>query len=179
MFTIVNYLTKNLKDWFNQKEKSEKYEIRYTESTDIVDMSLIHNAQYTEKGSQFNLDFYIQQVGLFPDLNFVACVCESSNKVVGYILACIDDGHGHITDFTISENHRNKMLGKRLMAATLVEMTEKGLKYCKLHVDCSNEAALHVYRDVFAFFIEDTIINYYGDGNNAYLMSKRLDRVDL
>ena len=141
-------------------------------------MASIHNTHYPNKHEQFDLDFYIQQVGLYPDLNYVAC--DSSGKVVGYILACVDyDGNGHVTDFTIVKEHRNKKLGKKLMSATLVEMTEAKLQYCKLHVHVTNETALYVYRDVFDFNQEGLIQDYYGSEKDAYQMSKRLDVLEL
>jgi hypothetical protein len=46
--------------------------------------------------------------------------------------------------------------------------------YVSLHVRKSNKAALNLYSKTLQFFIHDTEVKYYADGEDAYAMRKIL-----
>ena len=79
--------------------------------------------------------------------------------------------HGHITSLSVLRTHRK--LG---LAATLMRAAHRALRECydakdvSLHVRVSNEAAIHLYKDVLQYEEVGVEAKYYADGEDAYNM---------
>jgi len=121
----------------------------------------------------YQMKYYLYHALSWPSLLQVADV---DGAVVGYVLAkldeeCTDEVRGHITSLAVVRTHRK--LG---LAATLMRAAHKALDECygatcvSLHVRVSNEAAIHLYRDVLEYECVDTEAKYYADGEDAYNM---------
>jgi GNAT superfamily N-acetyltransferase len=101
-----------------------------------------------------------------------------SGKIVGYVLAKIDDEdgaelHGHITSLSVLRTHRKLGLATKLMEASQLEMQAVfDAHYVSLHVRKSNTAAFHLYTQTLGYETHDVEKAYYADGEDAYDMRK-------
>jgi len=121
----------------------------------------------------YQMKYYLYHALAWPSLLQVADV---DGAIVGYVLAKLDedasdDVRGHITSLSVLRTHRK--LG---LAATLMRAAHRALRECydakdvSLHVRVSNEAAIHLYRDVLKYEEVGVEAKYYADGEDAYNM---------
>lgn len=122
---------------------------------------------------------------LYHSLNWntLLFVAEDDNKIVGYVMAKLDDDNddkkkktneAHITSLSVLRTHRKMGIATKLMRATHHQMkTVYDCDGVTLHVRVSNRAALTLYKDVLGYDIKDTEVGYYADKEDAYKM--RLD----
>ncbi|MBS7287266.1 MAG: ribosomal protein S18-alanine N-acetyltransferase [Candidatus Freyarchaeota archaeon] len=113
-------------------------------------------------------------------------VAEVDGEIVGYIMNRIEKGmssfnpspfrlvkKGHVVSIAVMPEHRRKGIGKMLLKWGLRAMKEYGAEEAILEVRVSNEPAINLYKKM-GFIIVKTIRGYYHDGEDAYLMSKRI-----
>ena len=120
----------------------------------------------------------------FPETFIVA---ERDGEIVGYIMCRIESGlsgfgfapfslskKGHIISIAVLPEHRGKGLGRALIEKALETMMKfYNAKSCYLEVRVSNEPAISLYKKV-GFEVQRTIRGYYADGENAYIMSRKI-----
>jgi len=120
----------------------------------------------------------------FPETFIVA---EKDGEIVGYIMCRIESGlssisftplslsrKGHIISIAVLPEHRRKGLGRALIEKALEKMAKfYNAKSCYLEVRVSNEPAISLYKKA-GFEVQRTIRGYYADGENAYIMSKKI-----
>ena len=121
-------------------------------------------------------EYYLYHALAWPSLLQVADV---DGAIVGYVLAKLDedasdDVRGHITSLSVLRTHRKLGLAAALIwrqhsrSAALRECYDA--KDVSLHVRVSNEAAIHLYRDVLKYEEVGVEAKYYADGEDAYNM---------
>ena len=146
------------------------------------DMPAIQDCNISCLPENYTFKYYYYHVLSWPDLLYVA-EDISTKKIVGYVLAKVDDEDeseaketkGHITSLSVLRDYRRLGLAKRLMDATHRAM--KGvyeLASVTLHVRVSNIAAMGLYRDRLGYAVLDIDEGYYADGESAYKMKKVL-----
>jgi len=146
------------------------------------DMPGIQECNISCLPENYTFKYYYYHVLSWPDLLYVA-EDISTKKIVGYVLAKVDDEdesenkeiRGHITSISVLRDYRRLGIAKRLMDATHRAM--KGvynLNAVTLHVRMSNIAAMGLYRDRLGYAVMELDEGYYADGENAYLMRKVL-----
>ena len=146
------------------------------------DMPGIQECNISWPPENYTFRYYYYHVLSWPDLLYVA-EDISTKKIVGYVLAKVDDEdesenkeiRGHITSISVLREYRRLGIAKRLMDATHRAM--KGvynLNAVTLHVRVSNIAAMGLYRDRLGYAMMELDESYYADGENAYLMRKVL-----
>jgi ribosomal-protein-alanine N-acetyltransferase len=117
----------------------------------------------------------------FPETFIVA---EENGKVSGYIMCRIEVGlsnygfgglirKGHVVSIAVLPLSRRKG-----MASTLIKKALEGMEYYKakqgfLEVRVTNEAGISLYKKL-GFEITRTINGYYSDGEDAYVMTKKV-----
>ena len=127
--------------------------------------------------SFFFLDLYRR----FP-LTFL--VAEEDGEVVGYIMCRIETGlpnlgffglikKGHVVSIAVMPEHRGKGIGYTLMKEAMKNMEKYNAKECFLEVRVSNQPAINLYKKL-GFQVVKTIRHYYMDGEDAYLMARKL-----
>jgi len=127
--------------------------------------------------SFFFLDLYRR----FP-LTFL--VAEEDEEIVGYIMCRIETGlpnfgffglikKGHVVSIAVMPKHRRKGIGCMLMKEAMKNMEKYNAKECFLEVRVSNQPAINLYKKL-GFQIVKTITHYYMDGEDAYLMARKL-----
>lgn len=124
--------------------------------------------------------FFSDVYAHFPETFIVADV---DGKVVGYIMCRIESGfsnfhltkRGHVISLAVLPEYRNKGVGYAILTEAMKAMeVSYGAKECFLEVRVSNMAAINLYKKA-DLKIEKTLRNYYADGENAYIMSKKLE----
>ena len=127
----------------------------------------------------YQMKYYLYHALSWPQLLHVA---ESDGKIVGYVLAKLDEDstevHGHITSLAVLRTHRKLGIAAKLMNAAHDAM--QGVfeaKYCSLHVRVSNAAAIHLYVDILGYEKNDIEKKYYADGEDAHDMRKTYKRL--
>jgi ribosomal-protein-alanine N-acetyltransferase len=125
--------------------------------------------------------FFIELHQKFPETFIVA---EENGEVIGYIMCRIELGlsnfgfggllkKGHIVSVAVLHQHRRKGIGKALVAQALENMRIYNAKQCFLEVRVTNTPAIELYKKL-GFEITRTIHGYYSDGEDAYVMTRKL-----
>lgn len=101
-------------------------------------------------------------------------VAEEKGQIIGYISGVTRLGKtGHIVSIAVDPAHRGKGIGKKLVKTLLEKFKENGMKKARLEVRISNAAAINLYKKL-GFNIEKRLKNYYPDGEDCYVMTKKL-----
>ena len=127
----------------------------------------------------YQMKYYFYHILSWPQLLYVA---EIAGKIVGYVLAKIDDPehqteepHGHITSLAVLREYRKLGIATRLMTTVEKIMLDCfNVHFVSLHVRVGNKAALTLYKETLKFTIHETEAKYYADQEDAYDMRKYL-----
>jgi ribosomal-protein-alanine N-acetyltransferase len=125
--------------------------------------------------------FFIDLHQRFPETFIVA---EEDGKIVGYTMCRIEVGlasfslgglirKGHVVSIAVLPQGRRKGVAQALMVAAMDGMRYYKAKLCYLEVRVTNTAGVALYRKL-GFEVSRTINGYYSDGEDAYVMSKKL-----
>ena len=100
---------------------------------------------------------------------------EISGTIAGFILTERDGEIAHVVTLDVLELYRRQSIGSLLLDAAEQEAALRGMTSMYLETATTNKAAIalwkkHGYRE------SATIENYYGHGQNAFEMQKRLER---
>jgi ribosomal-protein-alanine N-acetyltransferase len=82
---------------------------------------------------------------------------EVEDRMIGFIYGWVIDDQGEVIQITVSEDHRQQGLGRRLLAGFIERFD---LRSCWLDVKSSNIPALHLYRQ-FGFVEDGARKGYY------------------
>ncbi len=80
---------------------------------------------------------------------------------------------GHILNIAVDPAYRGRGLGKRLLEYALDYCRQVGAERVELEVRTSNSAAIALYQK-YGFVIHELIPCYYSDGEDAFVMVRRL-----
>jgi ribosomal-protein-alanine N-acetyltransferase len=126
--------------------------------------------------------FFVDISERFPK-SFLVAELVKNNEIVGYIMGRIERGlsnygfrlskKGHIVSVAVLHEYRRLGVGFDLVSKSLKAMGDYGATEFVLEVRESNEPAIHLYNKL-GFENSKTLRGYYSDGEDAYLMSKRL-----
>lgn len=125
--------------------------------------------------------FFVDLHQRFPEAFIVA---EENQKLVGYIMCRIEVGlsnygfgglvrKGHVVSIAVMPESRRKGVAQALISRALEGMAYYKAKQCFLEVRVTNDAGISLYKKL-GFEITRTINGYYSDGEDAYVMTKRL-----
>lgn len=145
---------------------------------DIIDMQHCNLMCLPEN---YQMRYYLYHFMSWPHLLMVA---EDQGKIVGYVLAKMDedsehkeDSHGHITSLSVLRSYRKLGLATKLMKAAQEQMPIVfGAKYVSLHVRKSNSAAYHLYNKTLGYETHKLEKKYYADDEDAYDMRLYFDK---
>lgn len=111
-----------------------------------------------------------------PFAHYFVMEDETTKQVIGHIGLWIDVPNAQILNFYIYPKLQNNGLGSSLMQFTLGYLDANSIENVTLEVRPSNLKAIHLYRK-YGFEQVATRRNYYDNGEDAYLMLKRIDVV--
>jgi ribosomal-protein-alanine N-acetyltransferase len=159
-------------------ELLETYKLRKFSMGDLDAVMEINRVCLPENYSQF---FYVDLFRRFPETFLVA---EENKNPVGYIMCRIEVGlgdfgfsglkkKGHVVSVAVMPEHRKKGVGEALVSSAMEAMKIYGAKQCYLEVRVSNDPAVKLYKKL-GFEVTRTSHGYYADGEDAYIMTKKL-----
>jgi len=117
----------------------------------------------------------------FPETFIVA---EENGEIAGYIMCRIEVGlsnygfgglirKGHVVSIAVLPQYRRKGVAQAVITRALEGMQYYKAKQCFLEVRVTNEAGVLLYKKL-GFEVTRTLNGYYSDGEDAYVMTKRL-----
>ena len=125
--------------------------------------------------------FFIDLYKRFPETFIVA---EENGQVIGYIMCRVEMGlshfgfsgiikKGHVVAVAVLPQYRRKGVGQALITEAMEGMRLYNAKQCFLEVRVTNTSAVDLYKKL-GFEVTRTIHGYYADGEDAYIMTKKL-----
>jgi ribosomal-protein-alanine N-acetyltransferase len=80
---------------------------------------------------------------------------------------------GHVVSIAVLPQSRRKGVAQAIINKALEGMEYYKAKQCFLEVRVTNEAAISLYKKL-GFEVTRTINGYYSDGEDAYVMTKKI-----
>lgn len=125
--------------------------------------------------------FFMDLHERYPDTFIVA---EAYSQTVGYIMCRIETGlpdfgllgitkRGHVISIAVLPENQRNGIGEALMQEAMTRMRKYKTRECYLEVRTSNKAAIALYNKL-GFQTTRTIHGYYADGEDAYVMTRKL-----
>ncbi len=156
----------------------QTFKLRKFTPDDLQSVMQINRICLPENYTDF---FFMDLHQRFPETFIVA---EENGKIVGYIMCRIEVGlsnfglgglmrKGHVVSIAVLPHVRRKGVAQALMTTAMEGMRYYKAKQCYLEVRVTNVAGVALYKKL-GFDVSRTIEGYYSDGENAYLMTKKL-----
>ncbi len=150
------------------------------------DLDAVMRINLTCLPENYTPSFYMSHYESFPKAFYVA---EADGRIIGYVMSRVERGlsnhkpisvvkKGHIISIAVLPEYRRKGVGRNLMINALKGLKNYDAEECYLEVRVSNIPAIKLYKSL-NFEIIRTIRGYYLNGEDAYLMSRRLDSIDI
>ena len=154
------------------------YELRKFTMNDLGDVTHINQVCLPENYTDF---FFVDLYRRFPETFVVA---EQNGKIVGYIMCRIETGlsnlglpglvkKGHVVSVAVLPEYRRRGIGEALVTRAMDGMKKYGAKQCYLEVRMTNQEAVNLYKKL-GMEVSRSIRGYYADGEDAFVMSKKL-----
>jgi ribosomal-protein-alanine N-acetyltransferase len=156
----------------------QTFKLRKFTPDDLQSVMQINRETLPENYSDY---FFMDLYERFPETFVVA---ELEGKVVGYIMCRVEVGlsnfglgglirKGHVVSIAVLPRARRKGVAQELMKTAMEGMRVYKAKQCYLEVRVTNEAGVALYKKL-GFDISRKVHGYYSDGEDAYVMSKKL-----
>jgi ribosomal-protein-alanine N-acetyltransferase len=156
----------------------QTFKLRKFVPDDLQSVMQINRVCLPENYTDF---FFVDLHQRFPETFIVA---EEDEKIAGYIMCRVEVGlsnfglgglirKGHVVSIAVLPQGRRKGV-----ASALIKRALEGMQYYKakqgfLEVRVTNEAGISLYKKL-GFEITRTVNGYYSDGEDAYVMTKKL-----
>ena len=156
----------------------ETFKLRKFEPDDLQDVMRINRVCLPENYTDM---FFVDLHERFPDTFIVG---EEDHELVGYIMSRIEVGlsnfglgglirKGHVVSLAVMPQARRKGVAAGLLKAAMEGMSGYKARQIYLEVRVTNGAGVDLYKKV-GLEVTRTIPGYYSDGEDAYVMSKKL-----
>jgi len=156
----------------------QTFTIRKFKEDDLQSVIEINRETLPENYTDY---FFLDLYERFPETFIVA---EEERKIVGYIMCRVEVGlsnfglgglvrKGHVVSIAVLPRARRKGVAQALINMALEGMRFYKAKQCYLEVRVTNDAGVKLYTKL-GFEISRTVHGYYSDGEDAYVMSKKL-----
>ncbi len=157
---------------------AETFKLRKFEPDDLQAVIRINRVCLPEN---YTVMFFMDLHERFPETFIVA---EEDHDAVGYIMCRIEVGlsnyglgglirKGHVVSLAVMPQARRKGVASALLNAAMAGMVNYKAKQIYLEVRVTNEAGVNLYKKL-GLEVTRTIPGYYSDGEDAYVMSKKL-----
>ncbi|MFB0501776.1 MAG: ribosomal protein S18-alanine N-acetyltransferase [Candidatus Bathyarchaeia archaeon] len=153
------------------------FTLRRFNSSDLERVMHINRVCLPENYSSF---FFLDLYKRFPETFIVA---EEKGEVAGYVMCRIETGlpgfgigfrkKGHVISIAVLPEYQRQGVGYALMQEGMRSMLLYDAKECFLEVRASNTPAVKLYKKM-RFEIRRTLRGYYADGEDAYMMARKL-----
>ncbi len=162
-------------------EKDKQLKIVYRNAT-LDDLIQVMNINRVCLPENYTYSFFHSLLMEYPKAFWVA---EYEGKIIGYVMCRIERilskidplrirKAGHIVSVAVLPGYRRMGVGFELMRRTVDSLREiYGCDEAYLEVRISNEPAISLYKKL-GFIIVSVQKSYYIDGEDAYVMARRL-----
>jgi len=161
-----------------EKILQKTFKLRKFVQSDLRSVAHINNVCLPENYTDY---FFIDLYQRFPETFIVA---EENGEVIGYIMCRVELGlsnfgfsgiikKGHVVSVAVLPQYRRKGIGEALITEAMDGMRLYNAKQCFLEVRITNTPAVDLYKKL-GFQVTRTIHGYYADGEDAYVMTKKL-----
>lgn len=113
-------------------------------------------------------NYDVSYLEFFSDNDDIIYAAEADGKVIGYLSVAVFTEYIYLDDFSVTEKYRGKGIGTKLIALAEKYGIEKKIPTVMLHVKCSNEKALRLYKRL-GYTVSD-------DNGSRFRMTKQLQR---
>ena len=151
-------------------QTTEEVNIRAVNQDDIERVSVLEQASFNDPYPSYFLS------ELARDNPETFLVLTLNNEIVGYGVVDHWEDHDHLISIAVRPDSRRKGLGEALLVE-LEKRLSKG-RPLRLEVRQSNLAAIHLYSKR-GFTKTGLAEGYYGDGENAVTMEKKVVKEPL
>lgn len=156
----------------------QTYTLRKFKPDDLKSVMQINRFCLPENYMDF---FFMDLHQRFPETFIVA---EEEGKIVGYTMCRIEVGlarfglgglirKGHVVSIAVLPQGRRKGVAQALMIEAMKGMLHYKAKICYLEVRVTNDPGVTLYKKL-GFEVSRTLKSYYSDGEDAYVMTKKL-----
>ena len=156
----------------------ETFRLRKFGPDDLDEVMRINRVCLPENYTDY---FFMDLYERYPETFIVA---EEDGKIAGYIMCRIEVGlsnhglggltrKGHVVSIAVLPQNRRKGVAQALINSAIESMRYYKAKQCYLEVRVTNEAGVALYKKL-DFEIGRRINGYYSDGEDAYVMTKKL-----
>ncbi len=146
--------------------------LRTAKADDIETMWRIDKECFEEEIA-FTPDIFYYHLLVKSDPAFIA---EKNHKVVGFVLTSHNEnGAGLIVTIDVVKSARRKGVASLLIEKAENAHTKKGALLMRLQTGITNDKAIAFYNK-HRYSNLGVIKNYYGQGKDAFLFEKRLNR---
>ncbi len=156
----------------------QTFNIRKFKESDLQSVMELNRVTLPENYTDY---FFLDLFERFPDTFVVA---ELEGKIVGYIMCRVEVGlsnfglgglirKGHVVSIAVLPMARRKGVASALINSALEGMQTYKAKQCYLEVRVTNDAGVNLYKKI-GFEVTRTAHGYYSDGEDAYVMSKKI-----
>ena len=142
--------------------------IRKAEARDLGALAEIERSCFDK--TRFPLQL-LRRMAVCSD--FLTLVVEGEAGVVGYASAHLAGPEARLISIAVAPAERGKGAAKELLARLEQGCRRTGMGRISLEVAVSNALALRLYL-VNGYLIKGMIRDYYGEGEDAFYMEKRL-----
>lgn len=157
----------------------QTFKLRKFTVNDLERITYINRVCLPENYSDY---FFVDLHRKFPETFIVA---EEDGEVMGYIMCRIETGlsgfvfrgfikKGHIVSVAVLPQYRREGTGTALVTKAMENMRIYKAKQCFLEVRMTNTPAVNLYKNL-GFQITRTIRGYYANGEDAYVMERKLE----
>lgn len=154
------------------------FKLRQFKPSDLESVTRINRVCLPENYTNF---FFLDLYKRFPETFLVA---EENGEVVGYVMCRIETvlpsfkmisirKKGHVISIAVLPKYRRQGVGYALMQEAMRSMLLYNARECFLEVRASNTPAVKLYKKL-GFEITRALAGYYADGEDAYMMARKL-----
>ena len=103
--------------------------------------------------------------------------CEPEGNILGFVMGYTSGTYGAVYTLDVNPGYRRKSIGSELMMALEKKLAGMGAKAVRLEAALDKPGALELYRKA-GYQERELVRNYYGRGNHAVRMWKKLGSRD-
>lgn len=162
----------------DDKNMQQTFKLRKFKPDDLQSVMQINRVCLPENYTDM---FFMDLHERFPETFIVA---EQNGKIVGYIMSRIEVGlnnfglgglirKGHVVSIAVMPQNRHKGVASALLKTAMDGMRIYKAKQIYLEVRVTNDSGIKLYKKL-GLDITRTISGYYSDGEDAYVMTKKL-----
>ena len=156
----------------------ETFKLRKFTPDDLQAVMQINRETLPENYSDY---FFMDLYERFPETFIVA---EEEGRIAGYMMCRVEVGlsnfglgglirKGHVVSIAVLPRYRRRGIAQALLNTAMDGMRFYKAKQCYLEVRVTNDAGVALYKKL-GFEVSRSVHGYYSDGEDAYVMTKKL-----